>query len=794
MYNAQVIGLGRYMDALKKERSKLNTKENAQEQIKKYETVTKMIETISSGDSVLSRVLSKVKVPGSEETAAERLTTVLEKQAQTIKPTTKTYLMASGVTPSYYETTGSITFKPFTSELTGQKYDSKTFTFGKEGQSYQDIVKWIENRPAEVQEMDKSYLASQWTTSTEKTIPEWYKTEIKSQLSSKDVKRYENLGIMDDYIKTSYEQWIGVEPSTTFEDVYYKAVDEEEKEEEIPEEEKKEKIPYVGNIALNIKDVDKKSSILNVPEGVTLATTDDDGQPKYVGGSKLSTGGYIHGSGPMESLPTTWEGAQYKAEHGGGLEGETTWEATERIQKTSGKREGPLKVIPPALDYLGTAWMGFDEKIEPILHEVDITGGGDTPVYVAKGDDYQVIQHGWTPVSIDKEETLQQISGALSSNQDAISNLDYIIRNIKAYPSNYNWYVGEDQKQMSSKEAIQYYQNEKSKLKSSYSELKNIEGTVESIGKKGITVYTKEPGPVEKQMEFMKDYMGGTGEERALGLVEWVSSGMTPRGMAEDPFSIGTTIRAIWDPEGALRKKARIRAAHFDPVFRDLSYEHMNPASQAMGKFWGGAAGFVSIPVTLPQMGVKYATGKGDLTDIFGRVEAGETLILPDVGKSIYEGGVGGKGQGLIGATFSEAFTLGESPAYEQAAQDPWGTFWATAGEIAGAVALGAGAKTLSSKPFQIKHPYISKAYQYYGKYRPASLVKGGAKQIIEGIRRPSITGALRGTISKIPKVQSQLERFTGRTETITQKWTSGTGKITGTVPSRYALFTRKLV
>jgi len=520
-------------------------------------------------------------------------------------------------------------------------------------------------------------------------------------------------------------------------------VSEEEEEEIITEEEKKEEGPPLAFVPTMKIDVEKIPGLYDPYANV----------PKFESAPPA----------PEEPIMTRL------------TRGTTaTPEELEMTGKTAGKGEGMLEFLEPAIKPVADFIV---KPIPPLKNEeFFLSTVENEPIYIGKGNKMSVLDAGFTYVNVNLPKIKTDVNAALEASRQNLNVIDEAINNIKANP-NATWTIQTEKyrgpltpiERMSSQEALTYYQNQKKQLKEDIKSLEDQQKKVKKAEKEGSILYTKEPNVVGEQVELMKEYMGGDPWQRVGGLAEWVTSGMTPRGLAEDPFSIPSTLQAIGgDVEGALRRKASIRAARFDPEYRDVSYEAMGLGPQAMGKFWGGAAGLIAAPVVIPQMAVKYARGKGDLTDILGRVGTGETFG-PDVGMSIYEAGVGGKGQGLISVGASEAITLGKSPAWQEAQKDPWGTFWATAGEVAGAVVLGGGAEMMSAK--------TPKLYNIYSKYRPMSLAKGGVRQLYHGVKIPSATGAIRKGITQIPRAQQALERFTARGGVVTSKYAPGMTK-----------------
>lgn len=100
--------------------------------------------------------------------------TFIEHFKKVKEPTTETRLVAAGVTPSYYEKTGKVTFPEYTSKLSGVTYPETTFTskeqpysaivgFVKEREK-SDIHSYLQNKPAEefIKEGDEISYVTNW--------------------------------------------------------------------------------------------------------------------------------------------------------------------------------------------------------------------------------------------------------------------------------------------------------------------------------------------------------------------------------------------------------------------------------------------------------------------------------------------------------------------------------------------------------------------------------------------------------------------------------------------------------
>ena len=160
--------------------------------------------------------------------------------------------------------------------------------------------------------------------------------------------------------------------------------------------------------------------------------------------------------------------------------------------------------------------------------------------------------------------------------------------------------------------------------------------------------------------------------------------------------------------------------------------------------FAGAAFSAIVFPITLAQTGIKYATGEGDYTDIFGRIETGKLPEgMMDVGKQIEKHKVGELPSGLISTGIGEGFGLytGKSPGLgERYLDDPVSGGFATAGEIMGLIAGGklfhvgkttiykgiSKARTGAMSYTGTNLPSYSSLALKYGRYHPKELLRTG--------------------------------------------------------------------
>jgi len=195
---------------------------------------------------------------------------------------------------------------------------------------------------------------------------------------------------------------------------------------------------------------------------------------------------------------------------------------------------------------------------------------------------------------------------------------------------------------------------------------------------------------------------------------------------------------------------------------------------------FGGAALW---PITLPQLAVKYATGKGDWTDPGGRISTGKPLILPDVAKiysEFYPGGPGGGIQTLISEGRSRFEGKTELTYEGQMAKEyPVEMAFATFGEVTGlyvggkALGFGFGKAKLGVTKYGIK-PLVRHTPKVVGKIKT-----------ITGVSRPvfeSEMKLLEGGFKAIGKPQTYLTKTFGITTKVsqTQFWKNISGWSTG--------------
>ena len=607
------------------------------------------------------------------------------------------------------------------------------------------------------------------TTSVEKSRI----NKFQENISQKDKGRI--IGISDNQ-KTFYKAPTISELEKLYEDIYMDVFYPEPEIIETKEEDKQSE--YFTPIPLTIKVDLRPGDPGWKPDYVVTPNVIEEKPPTTTGQAQLGTSEEIASLKPaMETI----HGIEYPFGEGSNI--------------TLSRSKGGIKpiVLPEVGTLFGSVpeYLGFvDKEYKPIINEQKLaTLDSGQDLFVGIGTEGDVLEGaGWTPLNknvIDTKELTESLDDAITSYKSVKTDISNTILDIRKSPRQF-WDIDKNadgiyqigETNLTKQQAVDYYKSLQSNIGFELGELDKRKQAIRMLEtKSGTVVYTKETSPIKTYAEDVSKRGGAEG-------VAWAISGWTPSGLVHDPLGIKSLVLTLrGKPEEAAMTKARILASVKDPELGDILYKEATPIGQAMGKFWGGAAGMITAPVVLPQMGIKYVRGKGDLTDIMGRVETGKTF-LPDVGEALYKAGPHGKGQGLISVGMSELITGGKAPSWEYAQEDLWGTFWGTAGEIAGIYALGFGAKGVAKK--------LPKTWELYSKYRPMSLAKAVPKSIIEGVKRPSFTGALRTGLSKIPKFQSMFEKFTGEPVVITQKWTSGIGKIYHTKLWKPALLTKK--
>jgi len=299
--------------------------------------------------------------------------------------------------------------------------------------------------------------------------------------------------------------------------------------------------------------------------------------------------------------------------------------------------------------------------------------------------------------------------------------------------------------------------------------------------------HTKEAGlysPPEDYVGYTKEYIRKEMRENPLkSLASWVSSSLGPGILTmEDPGGTVTFGKSLisagyglvgdkekskeW-AESALETQAKIRAQTHIPEYREQYYEEMHPAQRISSSFISNLTQAAMWPVTLPQTVVKYATGTGEWTDVGGRITTGKPLFLPDVGTSLYKASPEGP-SGLIGATISEAITLGEAPAFEKAQKYPLETAAGTIGEILGLKAGAYGAQKFWTGQKTVKVPFskasVNIRVPYGSQIRPAALGKGLVRGTVEGLKRPSFTGMSKTFLKYTPKVHNVMTKLSRKT------------------------------
>lgn len=209
--------------------------------------------------------------------------------------------------------------------------------------------------------------------------------------------------------------------------------------------------------------------------------------------------------------------------------------------------------------------------------------------------------------------------------------------------------------------------------------------------------------------------------------------------------------------EEARRKIAWEELTTLPGQLRQDFYDELSPIGSSMYSFGHNLADIMMWPVTLAQTGVKYATGKGDITDPIGRISTGKTFF-PDVGKELQSRKIGGP-SGIITIGISEGIgvlTGKESQEWETAQKYPLETIFATGGELLGfylggqyATNIYKGVKDLSLKGLGKTRSYLitktGKAipgYEQISYYYPQRIlrrwwIKGGTKDIDKALGIP---------------------------------------------------------
>lgn len=163
---SQINSISRQISGLSR-----STPSGAQRAITRYEVVTKTMKDITSKLPTTSFGVGAL---------AERTLERYEAKA----PTTETYLTASGISPTYYESAKKISIPDYSEE--GITYPGKTFTYGK--QEFGDIVKYFEKRGESISQQiwEKSTapttVAVASITKEAEGVPEKLNIEIKSEL------------------------------------------------------------------------------------------------------------------------------------------------------------------------------------------------------------------------------------------------------------------------------------------------------------------------------------------------------------------------------------------------------------------------------------------------------------------------------------------------------------------------------------------------------------------------------------------------------------------------------------
>jgi len=861
MLKHQKSVLNKQINAMTKAKNsiKLTIPSEAKKVVKAYETVTEQLESpvfqqlenLPEGHFLQKSPLVEIK---------KRLEQTQESLGKQIS-SRNLYLVSEGITPEYYKEAGTIIFPE--QEIEGFKdITIPGETFKTEEQTYQDIVKWYQQRPEQVR-----LALKQKYEETEK-IPEGYRELVEfetSTLGPEDRKLYEKFTEPEkEQLKSAYEESMfktqilqqqpgGWEyPETSSVSRSYTSITPKAKGDFPFEKTWKEIAPkHYPKIEVSVP----KGAAYSTEKGVyypmptsspVIAIPEKKTESKNIfelTGEGVETG--------IKNITTGFDKAMEKASKSsfispvGKITAEITGETVKKVGEIQGEgikqlgkktgdwlefQKGTVDKISDYFSESRKSMLAHQFKYDPFFpkdedklrNEIAI-GTTDTGVdiYLARGTPETVLDKGWSPIpELERKPILESAKQTIEGTKDEKGLYDYkkeVDRNIKdidyqikkAEKSPRNEYIVNDRR-LTKQQLLEYLKNQRSNLKdisntyqTQINEIKKIiERTSKGKGKKlksegNVVIYTKEPSPEEEAIKTLKKQ---SKDNWLAGLATWVSSGYTATGIMEDPFNIKSTgqvatglfkgtlkegpIMGLTGKEAhkgieeAWRTKAKIYASTYDPTYKEYEYRRVHPMQAAPGKFFSGASGIVASPIIIPQMVIKYAKGKGSLTDVMGRIETGET-IGPDVGESLYKTSPGGA-KGAITTVASELITGGESPMLEKAQEDPRGFAFETGGEIAGLYALSYGASALGEK--------FPKASSVYMKYRPSAMATKGLKSsIVKGFRYPSLKGISQRSLTGLSKVASKVKtskwmgkpftRTFGKETVIKTRWASTFGE-----------------
>ena len=206
-------------------------------------------------------------------------------------------------------------------------------------------------------------------------------------------------------------------------------------------------------------------------------------------------------------------------------------------------------------------------------------------------------------------------------------------------------------------------------------------------------IKTKEWKDIAGSVEQQYDWLINIGDFKALGLPKRTG----------DPKIVGmidTEALAIQTRDMGLLDVSSLSVYDFEQAHKNVAkkvveggdftgkwFEKLPARTRGIKSMQEGIISTVTYPITFSQMGVKYITGTGDFTDVFGRIGTGKTVLLPDIAEGIAKSKVTPV-QGLIGGSIGEGIsraTTGEGSGFAESAwKYPFETGAATAGELLG--------------------------------------------------------------------------------------------------------------
>jgi len=650
---------------------------------------------------------------------------LLDKMFQTTAPSTQVKLASQGITEYSYNKMGSITIPKYTSSVTS--YTSPAITYKASDTPFSSLITEYEKRVQNIGEQERNILRNQWSESEE--IPSWFIEDVKPETKKKNknsIYSFEDLGLSDDYFKTTYLSWLNPNQSQTLFDKFNEKV--------LTNFKNKSQVDYYLSDYIIPETFSNSLYRSMTPEQRKDYNTEKNRLKKL--GIK-NIGDILNRSIYEESIGLSGESPKITLPSGE--------EVT--LSKSVRFKPGGTYFTNPEVEYIGykydpkTKSVGYGAQLSDVSESIHPYNAVDSGSF-----GMQRIQEGSTSAlkTIKPDEQMDYMK-----KYGSFDGLTWDEKADEGWKMTYDKKSGEIKLTPTGKyyEDITMEEMKEQMGGDVYQRLGSLTGWVaEGLGPGILTL--EDPLTIKSSGLGIGSFLAGVSGNKEL---------------QED-----------WAEE-SLRTQAKLRANVTIPEYRDIFYEEMHPAQKIGSAFTSSLLQTAAWPITLPQTIVKYVRGEGDWTDVAGRISTGETY-LPDVGMSMYMSS-SETAPGAIGATFSDVMTMGESGAWQKIAERPLEGTVATLGEIIGFKVGGYGAQkfwsgttklnirpivkdvsggglwslrgTGGTYPLNLKVPYGEVI-------RPAALGSRMWHGLIEGVRYPSPAGM----ISKAPAAYEMATKF----------------------------------